>query len=103
LSAIPFNRENSDFRLEMQTPRKSERGWVRHQNSSPNFTVAIVRPRPRRVNRMGGCAKLGSGSDIQQISTLAMLAFGAVRIRVQLTVAENKGSFILTLAWTLRP
>jgi len=39
---------------------------------------------------MGGCAKLGSGSDIQQISTLAMLAFGAVRIRVQLTVAENK-------------
>ena len=90
MPAIPFNRENSDFRLEMQTPRKSERGWVRHQNSSPNFTVAIVRPRPRRVNRMGGCAKLGSGSDIQQISTLAMLAFGAVRIRVQLTVAENK-------------
>ncbi len=88
MSAIPFNRENSDFRLEMPTPRKSERGWVRHQNSSPNFTVAIVRP--RRVNRMAGCAKLGSGSDIQQISTLAMLAFGAVRIRVQLTVAENK-------------
>src|SRR6266568_1297508 len=75
----------------MQTPRKSERGWVRHQNSSPNFTVAIVRPRPRRVNRMGGCAKLGSGSDIQQISTLAMLAFGAVRIRVQLTVAVYSG------------
>ena len=89
-SAIPFNRETSDFRLEMPTLRKTERGWVRHQNSSPNFTVAIVRPRPRRVNRMGGCAKLGSGSDIQQISTLAMLAFGAVRIRVQLTVAENK-------------
>jgi len=55
---------------------------MRHQNSSPDFTVAIVRPRLRHVNRMDGCAKLDSGSGIQQISTLAMLAFGAVRIRV---------------------
>ncbi len=30
LPAIPFNRENSDFRLEMPTPRKTERGWIRH-------------------------------------------------------------------------
>ncbi len=29
----------------MPTLRKTERGWMRHQNSSPDFTVAIVRPR----------------------------------------------------------
>ena len=66
----------------MPTLRKTERGWMRHQNSSPDFTAAIVRPRLRHVNRMDGCAKLDSGSGIQQISTLGMLAFGAVRIRV---------------------
>jgi hypothetical protein len=40
---------------------------MRHQKSSPDFTLAIVRPRLRHVNRMDGYAKLGSGSDIQQI------------------------------------
>ena len=52
MSAIPFNRENSDFRLEMPTLRKTERGRMRHQNSSPDFTMAIVLPGPRHVNRM---------------------------------------------------
>jgi hypothetical protein len=41
---------------------------------------------------MGGCYKLGSGSGIQQISTLALLAFGAVRIRVSLIERSRRNS-----------
>ena len=67
MSAIPFNRKNSDFRLEMPTLRKTERGWIRHQNSSPDFTVAIVRPRPRHVDRMGSCAKLEPDEPEQEV------------------------------------
>jgi hypothetical protein len=91
-SAIPFKRENPDSRLKMATLRKTERDWMRHQNSSLDFTVAIVRPRSCHVNRMGGCYKLGSGSSIQQISTLALLAFGAVRIRVSLIERSRRNS-----------
>ena len=36
----------------MPTLRKTERGRMRHQNSSPDFTMAIVLPGPRHVNRM---------------------------------------------------
>ncbi len=32
--------------------RKTERGWMTHQKSSSDFTMAIVLPRPRHVNRM---------------------------------------------------
>jgi hypothetical protein len=51
--------------LEMPTLRKTRPRL--DQNSSPDIAVAIVRPRLRHVNRMDGYAKLGSGSDIQQI------------------------------------
>jgi len=54
----------------MPTPRKSERGWVRHQNSSPNFTMAIVRSRLRHVNRMGGCAKLDPDEPEPEVVTV---------------------------------
>jgi hypothetical protein len=63
LSVISFNREKFGLGLEMPTLRKT--GARLDQNSSPDIAVAIVRP--RHVNRMDGYAKLGSGSDIQQI------------------------------------
>src|SRR5439155_12747044 len=66
-SAIPFNRENSDFRLA---------GYVRQPNSEPDSTGAIVLRRPRRVNRKG--SDFASGSGIQQISKWAVLVFGVV-------------------------
>jgi len=66
-SAIPFSRENSDFRLA---------GYVRQPNSEPDSTGAIVLRRPRRVNRKG--SDFASGSGIQQISKSAVLDFGVV-------------------------
>ena len=68
----------------MPTLRKTERGWMRHQNSSPDFTAAIVRPRLRHVNRMDSCTKLDSGSGIQQISTLPIVHVA------YLTILEKK-------------
>src|SRR2546427_12112634 len=51
---------------------------------------------------MGGCAKLDSGSGIQQISTLGMLAFGAVRIRVRFAVGTGNAKIMPIFGPTLK-